>query len=436
MAVAAHSHKTAVVIETGLMITSISAAGLAYGCLPGNPGDSAAVRIVHFIMILRVLVAPLLGAAVPDASLVICGPDIVTIGDAWEKTRLAEREADHLLKAGSLPTLPQKLASISAHLRFMQSGAVMLFGKRRAQLDKGVSSALTLGGQMTASVLNNRTADLAETWNEMKAAIRFVGAQFPEEALIPSASFAHLLPPAQPVLHIQLEPLPPFPPNQPLSVVFGLVHLKDVSPAGPEEIIATHDAKLHGLVCDRTLTDYHHVHPEPTGRPGEWRFTFTPKLKEHYRLWINAVPKATGREEFIMNNISPSVDLPQVPPSACQLALSAQTESLLGEIRLATGARFQAKTSASATLHLVDREGKRMTNLESHMGAFAHIVGISEDYFTILHVHPDAGSPDVGKSGADIGFRLNPPRSGFYRLFVQVKRAGKIHTLAFGIQVD
>lgn len=417
-------------------MASISVVGLAHGCLPGNPVESAAVHIVLFILIPQLLVAHLFGAAVPDVSLVICGPDIVTIGDAWEKTRLSEREADALFEAGNLATLPQKLASISAHLRFMQGGAVMLFGKRRAQLDKGVFSAMTLGGQLTASVLKNGTADLAEPWSELKAAIRFIGAQFPDEALIPSASFAHLLPPAQPVLHIQLEPLPPFPPDQPLSVVFGLVHLKDVSPAGPEEIIATHGAKLHALVCDRTLTDYHHVHPEPTGKPGEWRFVFIPKLNEHYRLWINVVPKATGREEFIMNNISPSVDLPQAPQSAFHPTFSAQSESLLGEIRLATGNRFQAKTSTGATLHLVDREGKRITNLEPYMGAFAHIVGISDDYFTILHVHPDAGSPIVADSGVDIGFSLNPPRIGFYRLFVQIKRAGILHTLAFGIQVD
>lgn len=367
----------------------------------------------------------------------ICGPDVVTIGDAWEKIQLECGGFPDLLRSRSLVKMPQKLSAIVAHLRFIQVRSNMIFGRKRMLLAKGVSSGEMLASEMSRAALAEDTSGLAEKWGDLKSAIQLVAAQLPDEAFIPSASFAHLLPPAASTLFVQPAVFPALHAGKPARVVFTLISTKDMGVALPDDIFATHGAKLHALVCDRTLTDYHHEHPVPTARPGEWEFTFTPALDEHYRVWINVVPKKTGREEFDHNDITPAKDAPTVPADALVPALVSQAGDLRGEIQWNTGGGLHRNQSASATLSLTGKDGHPLRDLEPLMGAFAHLVGIADDYSTILHVHPSGGNPKPEeRGGPELDFSLRPTRPGFYRMFVQIMRRGKIELLTFGFVVD
>jgi hypothetical protein len=51
----------------------------------------------------------------------------------------------------------------------------------------------------------------------------------------------------------------------------------DGDPVMPVDLIETHTKKIHLLIIDSSLTDYHHEHPVPTRNPGEYTFSFTPK---------------------------------------------------------------------------------------------------------------------------------------------------------------
>jgi len=52
------------------------------------------------------------------------------------------------------------------------------------------------------------------------------------------------------------------------------------------------------LIADPTLTDYQHVHPEPTHAPGEWTFQFTPRFGGTYRIFADFTPVATNRSLY------------------------------------------------------------------------------------------------------------------------------------------
>jgi hypothetical protein len=404
---------------------------------------AAVIRLRHALSISLLAAMAWQGlpaAEEPPADDVLCGPDIVTLGDAWEKVQLQSRDARHLLDTGDVTRFPQKLAAIAAHLRFMQRNAIMLFGKRRTRIDQGMSVLSKLRDDMNAAVLNGVPTELAEPWIEWEAGVKFIAAQFPDEALLPSTSFAHLLPPVQPILHMQLEALPAPTPGQPIHLKFQLVRLKDLSPVGPDDLITTHEAPLHALVCDRLLTDYHHAHPTPTGKPGEWEFTFTPQHSDEYHLWINAVPSQTGREEFPMNIIS-QIN-PNVAPTQIirDPALTSTFAGLTGQITWNGGDQPETNRPISGTLHLAQPSGEPVADLEPFMGAFAHIVGFADDFRTVLHVHPEGAIPaPADRSGPDIDFTLRPTRPGFHRLFVQVQRQvqrqGQIQQLAFGVIV-
>jgi hypothetical protein len=95
-----------------------------------------------------------------------------------------------------------------------------------------------------------------------------------------------------------------------------------------------------------------------------------------------------------------------------------------------------------------DKDGKPATNLEPYMGMAGHAVFMSTDGNVFAHVHPAgsvsmaavnlAGNPKAGmenmdhnSGGAEVSFPYGFPKAGDYRIFVQVKRAGKIETAEF-----
>jgi hypothetical protein len=321
----------------------------------------------------------------------VCGPEIVTIGDAWEKVQLQIHAARQMLETNDLQRLPQKNSAILSHLRFMQKGAIMVYGKRRRHIDQGMSVIDSLLADLSAATLGEQVSSVKSRWAELESVVKFIGSQFPEEALLPSATFAHLLPPAVPILHIQMEPVAAILPNRPMRIVFQLVRMKDLKPVGPDDI---------------------------------------------YRLWINAVPKETGREEFPVNTIS-LADPNFVPlPPAWHSIATAETTDLRAQLIWAKNEKPAADRPISGTLVVSDTEGRAVNDLEPYMGAYAHIVGISEDLHTVLHAHPDSVKAESEKvGGPDLHFSIRPPRLGFYRLFVQVKRRGKIQSMPFGFRV-
>jgi hypothetical protein len=71
------------------------------------------------------------------------------------------------------------------------------------------------------------------------------------------------------------------------------------------------------------------------------------------------------------------------------------------------------------------------------MGAYAHIVGIADDFETIAHVHPLGAEPTSPeqRGGPDFDFHVEPAKPGFLKLFAQVRVDGRDVFLPFGVTV-
>jgi len=376
--------------------------------------------------------------AIPQAPLllpdVVCGADIVTVGDAWDYIRVERAEVAALLKNGDLVKWPQRIAALTAHLRFIGRKATFVFGKPRTLLTNAVAAVGDQQVRTSQLALAGDAAALREEWRDIEAILRLVEKQLPDEVLIPTTSLAHLLPPSFPLMSSKFGPRPDLQPGKPATFTFTLSSYPQKA-MSPEELIESHGAKLHALIADQTLSDYRHEHPEPTGKPGEWKFTFTPRLAGHYRVWLNAVPRESGREEFPYANLVVAEGYLQVPEAARVESLTAEADGLRGTLTFATPPRLDELTSARIALTTAD--GQPVRALEPYMGAFAHLVGISENYVTVLHIHPHGETPKPNeRGGPDIEFRVRPPQSGFHKLFLQVQLEGRIRTLAFGIRVS
>ena len=91
-------------------------------------------------------------------------------------------------------------------------------------------------------------------------------------------------------------------------------------------------------------------------------------------------------------------------------------------------------------------DGKRVTDLEPYMGMGGHAEFIKEDGSVFAHVHPTGSVPMASVAvaspaammamhemnpGPVVSFPYGVPTAGRYRIFVQMKRAGKVETGGF-----
>jgi hypothetical protein len=200
-----------------------------------------------------------------------------------------------------------------------------------------------------------------------------------------------------------------------------------------EQLIETHTRKIHLLIVDGSLTDYHHEHPQPTDVPGDYAFRFTPTKPGPYYAWADLRPLPLGlqsatrpssRERGTQNQLSTN------KPGLSRIRKdSFSTHSGKGGIK--------ARDPTGAMAANVTRDGKEFNQLEPVMGAFAHLVGFNEDAETVLHMHPTGGAllQESDRGGPVLNFKIYASKAGFTRLFAQVQIDGRQVFAPFNVQV-
>ena len=218
--------------------------------------------------------------------------------------------------------------------------------------------------------------------------------------------------------------------GQPVSVT---VHVRDMmngKPMGPVAFSIVHTEKVHVLGVDPSLTDYSHSHPQPAKTPGDWTFAFTPKFDRPYHLWLDVTPVG-GSQAYVMVTVNEKAASAPVEKNK---SLVATVDDL--SATLSFDAPLMAGQAAMGHLE-IRRHGKPCAALEPVMGAYSHIVGISEDGTSISHVHPVGTEPTKAsdRGGPAIDFHLEPQRAGFLKIFAQIKVDGRDVFLPFGTTV-
>lgn len=225
--------------------------------------------------------------------------------------------------------------------------------------------------------------------------------------------------------------------GQPATVRVRLTRKKDGAPVTPDDLLVVHTERIHLLIIDESLGDYHHEHPAPTDVPGEYEFTFTPRRPGPYRVFADVVPRVSNTQEY------PVCDLPgsaQGEPLADRASVStAEVDGLRYELHWETGGLpVRAKQPVNATIRVSHLDGRPFTQLEPIMGTYAHIVAFLEDRATVLHIHPVGAEPQKpeDRGGPSFQFRFYAPKSGFIRLYSQVQIGGKSVFAPFGLTVE
>ncbi|CCH15662.1 hypothetical protein [Micromonospora lupini] len=189
-----------------------------------------------------------------------------------------------------------------------------------------------------------------------------------------------------------------------------------------------HDKRMHLIVARRDLSGFRHVHPElapdgtwrvdtPLAGPGQWRAfaDFTPTGGESLTLGVDVTVPGELTER-------------PLPAPATSTTVDGYTVTL-------AGAPQPGRTS-SLTL-TVSRAGRPVTDLEPYLGAYGHLVALRRGDLAYLHVHPD-GTPGDGRTrpGPEVTFLAEVPSAGSYRLYLDFRHGGRVHTAEFTVVAD
>jgi len=187
-----------------------------------------------------------------------------------------------------------------------------------------------------------------------------------------------------------------------------------------------HERPIHFLIVSADLADFDHIHPVLV--PGDgYEVAHTFAHGGAYRLWADfSLPGEAPRVE----SWDVIVDGPaRTEPVPAETSLHAE---LIAHKALKTG------EDIPITLKLSGADEK----LEPYLGAWAHVIIVSEDLSSFTHAHPIDAAPTaththiLGPTPSEVNIVTSFPRPGLYKLWAQFQQSGQVVTLPFVLQVE
>jgi hypothetical protein len=182
-----------------------------------------------------------------------------------------------------------------------------------------------------------------------------------------------------------------------------------------------HDKDLHLVVVSDDLGDYQHVHPTLAAE-GTWSTGLDLRRPGSYRAYADFA--AAGAEPLTLSAELTATGVARPEPLPAPTT-DARVDGY--EVGLTGGVAAGADGELSFE---VSRDGRRVTDLEPYLGAYGHLVAIRASDHAYLHVHPTEGS-----SPERVAFGVHVPSVGAYRLFLDFRHDGAVHSAAFTLDV-
>ncbi len=176
---------------------------------------------------------------------------------------------------------------------------------------------------------------------------------------------------------------------------------------------------LHLIVVRSDLTAYQHLHPR-RHRDGTWSVDLATPRAGRYRAIADFV--IDGRKYVVGTTLTVPGAAPQRPLPAPGLHTSADGY----DVELQRPAELDAGTESQLTFRIT-RGGRPVRDLQPYLGAYGHLVALHAPDLAYSHVHPNGTDRREGA----ITFDTELHARGTYRLFLQFRTGGRVHTAAF-----
>lgn len=181
--------------------------------------------------------------------------------------------------------------------------------------------------------------------------------------------------------------------------------------------------ELHLYVVNDDLTVFRHLHPT-RAEDGTWTAPFDVPDAGGYRVVTEfvAVDEGGNGDHVVLGR---PLALPPGDPG-----------DLLATDRVVGVTVSQApSTGPNGLLRLVVRDAEgRPVELGTYLGAYGHVTGFHTGTGAMVHLHP-LDAPEVTEDGSELTFHADIAEPGDYRLFVQVRVDGFLHTVPVALTV-
>ncbi|MFJ8436767.1 hypothetical protein ACIQ9P_36280 [Kitasatospora sp. NPDC094019] len=186
--------------------------------------------------------------------------------------------------------------------------------------------------------------------------------------------------------------------------------------------------KLHFYALRDDLTGFQHLHPDLAG-DGTWTAALAGLAPGTWRLYADFVPNTGPHAAELV--LSRTVT---VPGEAAPVPLPPAGTTATGDGYTVT---LTARPMAGAhrLTAVVTRDGRPVGDLQPYLDAYAHLSAFHEGDLALAHLHPD-GTVDGDRGGPELTFQALFPEPGNWRVFLQFRTAGQLHTVALTLRVD
>jgi hypothetical protein len=216
---------------------------------------------------------------------------------------------------------------------------------------------------------------------------------------------------------------PSIPAGRDLTLEFRVLDPKTGRPVTAFEII--HEKLFHLFLVSQDLEYFSHEHPV-LGRDGWFRLkTHLPKPGV-YRLLADFDP-AGGTPQLAARTFSTAG---WSAPLASSIAHPAQNVAPQHGSNLTVSLRLDPESPIAGKKTMLFFEIAPAAGLEQFIGAWAHLLAVSNDLIDTIHSHPF-----LADGGPQMQFNLFFPRAATYRLWLQLQRNGIVNTVAFTLDV-
>ncbi len=168
-----------------------------------------------------------------------------------------------------------------------------------------------------------------------------------------------------------------------------------------------HERRMHLIVVRRDLTGFQHLHPKQ-GRDGSWSTRVKLPDAGSYRVFADFARDGENHTLAADLRVDGAADLRDLPAPS-------------DTARTSSGYDVAVDEHDGALSFHITRDGQPV-EVQPYLGAGGHLVALREGDLAFLHVHPTGDGTD---------FAVEFPTAGRYRLFLQFKHEGRVHTAAF-----
>ena len=217
-----------------------------------------------------------------------------------------------------------------------------------------------------------------------------------------------------------------------------------------------HERQYHLFVISQDMTHFQHIHPE-LQPDGTWVIDVTLPKGGYYKVLSDFLP-AGGASQFIARPLVTAGYKGDLAGDSARLTPDTSATQTVGDLTARISydpSPFVAGLYGHLRFSLTDTAtAQPITNLQTYLGAFGHMLIMSEDLNEYVHSHsldivpggnddedmpqfviPPGTDLEKLRGGPDVIFDGLMPKPGRYRAWTQFRRNDTIHTFVTTFEV-